>query len=85
MGSDRGDRGFRCGAAGLGARVPAQGIDLVREPGGIGRIEAPARRGRADRTQAYFELWPIVRPKEISPLSIRMLKPHSGLVQTHAL
>ena len=30
-------------------------------------------------------LCPMVRPKVISPLSIRMLKPHSGFEQTQAL
>jgi hypothetical protein len=33
----------------------------------------------------YLKLCPIVRPNEISPLSIRMLNPHSGFVHTQAL
>lgn len=35
--------------------------------------------------ETYFRDWPRGRPKLISPLSIRMLNPHVGLVQTQAL
>ena len=53
--------------------------------GAASRVEAPADGGRAHRTRAYLRLWPIVRPKEISPLSMRMLNPQSGFVHTQAL
>ena len=56
------------------------GVELNR----IGGIE-PSRDRRCTNERGYFELWPIVRPKEISPLSIRMLNPQSGLLHTQAL
>jgi hypothetical protein len=34
---------------------------------------------------SYFIDWPSWRPKLISPLSMRMLKPQVGLLQTQAL
>jgi hypothetical protein len=56
------------------------GVELSRIRG----IEPPRDR-RCANERGYFELWPMVRPKEISPLSIRMLNPQSGLLHTHAL
>lgn len=48
-------------------------------------VIAPRSAGREESRVVYFCDWPIVRPKLISPLSMRMLNPHSGLLQTHAL
>ena len=48
----------------------------------------PASRPRClPRVHAPSHLcdWPMVRPKLISPLSMRMLNPHSGLLHTQAL
>jgi len=66
-------------------------IDLDRTPGRflltgsanllLMRKVSESLAGRA----SYLTLWPMTRPNEISPLSIRMLKPQSGLVQAHAL
>jgi len=59
--------------------------DLALQCVAAGRVK-PAADGRlANRARAYFWLWPIARPNEISPLSIRTLKPQSGLEHTHAL
>lgn len=56
-----------------------------------GRLDASqtegSERGQSHLTTgvAYLKLWPIALPKVISPLSMRMLNPQSGLEQTHAL
>ena len=60
-------------------------LDGALELGLCPRVETAADRGRADRVQDYLKLWPIARPKEISPLSMRMLNPQSGFVHTQAL
>src|SRR3989454_94582 len=77
-----------CGARRGGARpthgveqLPHRALELVPRS----RVEAPAHGRRAHGVQAYLKLWPIARPKEISPLSMRMLNPHSGFEQTQAL
>src|SRR2546422_7348602 len=75
-------------AGGPGARVrhggeqlPHGALQLALRP----RIEAPAHGGRPPPLQASFKIWPIAAPNEISPLSMRMLEPPSGLGRTPAL
>ena len=53
--------------------------------GGEGAGDGALARQEQRRPRAYLKDWPSVRPIEISPLSIRRLKPQSGLLQTHAL
>ena len=64
-----------------------QGANLTLQRRFRSGVEAPAYGGRTDwnRCRGYFKLWPIARPNEISPLSIRTLNPQSGLLHTHAL
>ncbi len=49
----------------------------------VSRVKLSRNRGSADAT--YLLLCPMVRPREISPLSMRTLNPQAGFEQTHAL
>src|SRR2546427_6772776 len=62
-------------------QLPHRALELTLRS----RVEAPAHGRCAHGVQAYLKLWPMARPKEISPLSMRILNPHSGFEQTHAL
>jgi hypothetical protein len=83
MGGDNTDGRLGGWADGLARIIEKRdngGVELKR----ISWIEPSRDRGCANEG-GYFELCPIVRPNEISPLSIRMLNPQSGLLHTQAL